>query len=1045
MNASKIKPTTSSSSKVFTFFLMLLNVMVVTVYAEGTKEMTPSSSVNNVELQINRSATGGFASTFAGWTATSQNDRLFIHIKDYTTEKIYVGFQKSSSNQTVYYRIKRPDGTVVAGPTLIPTSGNGFISSWSQANIGPTALTGNTGGYAPISLDLNASASTRYNGDYYIEFNASNTTANTTEIFLKYYDVTVASGTSNANVKKGRLWSYYWGFNSGGFTPPNICAGSFFVYSKDSIVTEVDLNGISPYYFRIFANSTGVGNTGNIVADRKSKDFGSNNPNDRPEFKVFLNDPDNDEYPSATGGDRAATFNAITGCPGNYCLNFTINGDALAELKLDLNNNGIYTDPVDRVLEANVSGGNNCVAWDGLNGLGGTVTSSANIKVELSTKVGTLHIPVYDAEQHTNGYLAAIVRPIGIGTMTVYWDDNNLSGGSTNLTGTPATAPVGGSTTVAGQHSWLDPAGNQRTMNTWFTTKKTVSNSFTVSFVADPNPNVSPITGSNSVCIGSTINLSTASSGGDWSSSNNAVATVNSSGVVTGIANGTVTISYTVTSTCGSTTVTKNLSTVTGGSLASISGVSSIQTNATTSFSDSTSGGTWSSANTLIATVDTNGLVTGKAPGTTTISYTINSGCLTGTVTKQITVTDLAPTAVNDTTFTMVNVPKNISPLANDQIGSYPFNNSSIEFLTGTAPNPETVGVFTTHANGTVTFTPVNNFTGVASIGYRIYDTGGQSTTAYIIVTISENCNTDSDEDGASDCIDEYPNDPHKAFNNNYPPDGYATLMFEDLWPSIADYDFNDVVVDYHANTITNSNNQVVEVIYTMIAKASGAILHNGFAFQLDGIAPNKISSVTGAKAIGASWLALGTNSTENGQDYANIIVFDDIYKVLTSNGNGDFVNTFMNASKMPFDTSMITVKFIDNGTVPSGGAIDLSSFPQSAFNPYIIAGDTNGQTQIRSKEIHLQNRVPSKKMNTDWFGTYEDNSIPNEGRYYKTKNNLPWGLEISTSIPHMQEKQDISTGYLRFLDWARSNGSSNTNWYLDANGNRDNTKIYTK
>jgi Bacterial Ig-like domain (group 2). len=43
--------------------------------------------------------------------------------------------------------------------------------------------------------------------------------------------------------------------------------------------------------------------------------------------------------------------------------------------------------------------------------------------------------------------------------------------------------------------------------------------------------------------------------------------------------------------------------------------------------------GTWSSSNTEVATVDTNGLVTAKSAGTTTITYTITGGC-NGTPTK---------------------------------------------------------------------------------------------------------------------------------------------------------------------------------------------------------------------------------------------------------------------------------------------------------------------------------------------------------------------------------------------------------------------------
>jgi LruC domain-containing protein len=152
-----------------------------------------------------------------------------------------------------------------------------------------------------------------------------------------------------------------------------------------------------------------------------------------------------------------------------------------------------------------------------------------------------------------------------------------------------------------------------------------------------------------------------------------------------------------------------------------------------------------------------------------------------------------------------------------------------------------------------------------------------------------------------------------------------------------------------------------------------------------------------------------------------------------------------MYAPKSPYDTSVITVKFLNEGVAPNGGTLNLSNFPHPTFNPYIIIGDSSNLNQIRSKELHLQNRMPTSKMDYDWFGKVDDNSLPEQGRFYKTKNNLPWALEISSSIPYMQEKQDISSGYLMFLNWAMSNGTSNTDWHLNSNGYRNITKIYTK
>ncbi len=445
---------------------------------------------------------------------------------------------------------------------------------------------------------------------------------------------------------------------------------------------------------------------------------------------------------------------------------------------------------------------------------------------------------------------------------------------------------------------------------------------------------------------------------------------------------------------------------------------------------------------------------TGVSTFTTTTNLSVTSyyaqsrnsstGCVSLSRTLVI-VPGLPPNAINDTVSTPYNVSLNINPLSNDVVGSYPLVATSIQFLTGTAPNASTVGVFVINPNGTVTFTAASNYSGVATIGYRIFDQDNQSDSAYIVVNVSGPCSVDGDFDGIADCLDEYPTDTYKAFNNYFPPNDYATLMYEDLWPHIGDYDLNDVVINYQANTITNGLNQVVEMNYTIVARCTGAGLHNGFAFQLDNVPSNKITSVSGAKASGASWLSIGSNGLENGQSFANVIVYDDLYKVLPYPGSGTVINTEMSAARTPNDTSNIVITFINDGVVPSGGTISISNLPHTAFNPYLILGDSGTLNQIRSKELHLADRVPSSKMDFSLFGTKKDNSNPGQGRYYKTANNLPWALQISTSVPYMQEKEDIATGYLKFLDWATSNGTTNTNWYLDLVGHRDSFKLYTK
>lgn len=80
---------------------------------------------------------------------------------------------------------------------------------------------------------------------------------------------------------------------------------------------------------------------------------------------------------------------------------------------------------------------------------------------------------------------------------------------------------------------------------------------------------IAPISGITHVCAASTTVLSDATSGGTWGSSNHAVATINATGVVSGVTSGTSIITYTVGASYVLTTVTVSAApsvyTVTGG------------------------------------------------------------------------------------------------------------------------------------------------------------------------------------------------------------------------------------------------------------------------------------------------------------------------------------------------------------------------------------------------------------------------------------------------------------------------------------------------
>jgi uncharacterized protein YjdB len=129
------------------------------------------------------------------------------------------------------------------------------------------------------------------------------------------------------------------------------------------------------------------------------------------------------------------------------------------------------------------------------------------------------------------------------------------------------------------------------------------------------------ITGTSTVCVGSTTTLSNTLAGGTWSSSNTAAATITSTGVVSGVGAGTSVISYTPPGGCAvATTATVN------PLPSAITGATAVCAGSAIAMSDATPGGVWSSSNTAVATVSATGIVTGVAAGTTNILYT-TGGC----------------------------------------------------------------------------------------------------------------------------------------------------------------------------------------------------------------------------------------------------------------------------------------------------------------------------------------------------------------------------------------------------------------------------------
>ena len=294
---------------------------------------------------------------------------------------------------------------------------------------------------------------------------------------------------------------------------------------------------------------------------------------------------------------------------------------------------------------------------------------------------------------------------------------------------------------------------------------------------------------------------------------------------------------------------------------------------------------------------------------------------------------------------------------------------------------------------------------------------------------------SDADKDGVADLIDDFPNDPSRAYKYSYPeispltynpmsPVSWATYCFEDLWPSMGDFDMNDLVVNYKYEIITNADHTVKQILAHFKVKAAGSCPNwkHGFGLALNGIPASAIDAVTGYRIRPGSYITLnskGFESNKNGDQSTPcvIIVFDD-HTYVAAGASGGFFNTMLNLPCGESDQVDMTINLVSNTTIKDSDVIPGN------FNPFMI------RNKNREYEIHRPDFQPTSWNNPANFHTLDDASVPENNSFYKTKTGLPWGLDLPVDFNYATEFINIQLAYPQFKTWAESGGTVNQDWY---------------
>ncbi len=456
------------------------------VLAEGSKNLTPGTGARGTAAGVNNFVgylqhdDGGNSGNFLKPAATAASlERLYVHLEP--GEKLYYGVRRIDCFTTntrlrleVKYGVTTAMSTILApapGPnphnaTLAPAPG--VIATPEEAAVGPLYAAGGTapaGGYDPLVFENTTGAAQ----EVWIEFEQLSDAG--TELPSKsWYDCWDFTVRDDANAdpskrgeKPGRLYSSAWSFTGASFN--NQFATTFALFPLipnpnpvgNFFVKKVSYSRISPYGTLLTANKLGTSvGSPDYKAQRRSQPTSAATLG-YPEYKLFVNDPDNAVYPSTVPPNAPTITTTCSGTAPNQITTFTLTVDqaGFGIVFIDGNNNQTYESAYDRVLESqtviSTPTATNEFVWDGTTD-DGTRMAYGTINLVFSTGVGPVNFPMYDCEAaDAAGITVRSVRPGNNNGFIdfLFYDDTNLD---PNFS-TPIRNPIG-SNTASGAHRW---------------------------------------------------------------------------------------------------------------------------------------------------------------------------------------------------------------------------------------------------------------------------------------------------------------------------------------------------------------------------------------------------------------------------------------------------------------------------------------------------------------------------------------------------------------------------------------------------------------
>lgn len=265
----------------------------------------------------------------------------------------------------------------------------------------------------------------------------------------------------------------------------------------------------------------------------------------------------------------------------------------------------------------------------------------------------------------------------------------------------------------------------------------------------------------------------------------------------------------------------------------------------------------------------------------------------------------------------------------------------------------------------------------------------------------------DLDGDGIANLFDEYPCDADKSASVFIPSsDSFGMVMFEDLWPSNGDFDFNDTIVGYNYELVYGELEHLTAIRASFSVLAVGAGIHSGLALHL----PFPAAAVAQVhRRIGTGGVDVPVLRSSDGELVLRVI--NDLRASFTSDES--FINTRPSEAVRAPLTITLLIELNQPVDLPSG---------EAPFDVFLY------WTHDPTHEIHRPMYAGTELMDTTLFGTMSDGST--ELRHFVNDRGVPFALDVPQSTLYPIEQRPIDWLYPDILAFGTSGGLSSRSYY---------------